>query len=117
MAKAKKQRFEGIVYSTNEEYQYVDNGVDDDYQESLPPAKQNLRILLDRKQRGGKTVTLITGYIGNKLDLDNLGKLVKEKCGVGGSVKDGVIIIQGDFKIRILELLLKEGYKAKVSGG
>jgi translation initiation factor 1 len=117
MAKAKKQRFEGIVYSTNEEYQYVDNGVDDDYQESLPPAKQNLRILLDRKQRGGKTVTLITGYIGNKLDLDNLGKLVKQKCGVGGSVKDGVIIIQGDFKIRILELLLKEGYKAKVSGG
>jgi translation initiation factor 1 len=117
MAKAKKQRFEGIVYSTNEEYQYVDNGVDDDYQESLPPAKQNLRILLDRKQRGGKTVTLITGYIGNKLDLDNLGKLVKQKCGVGGSVKDGVIIIQGDFKNRILELLLKEGYKAKVSGG
>jgi translation initiation factor 1 len=60
---------------------------------------------------------LITGYIGNKLDLDNLGKLVKQKCGVGGSVKDGVIIIQGDFKNRILELLLKEGYKAKVSGG
>lgn len=117
MAKAKKQRFEGVVYSTNEEYKYVDNGVDDDYQESLPPAKQNLRVLLDKKQRGGKTVTLITGYIGNKLELDNLGKIIKQKCGVGGSVKDGVIIIQGDFKARVLEILLKEGYKAKVSGG
>lgn len=117
MAKVKKQRYEGIVYSTSEDYQYVDDGAGDNDEEGLPPAKQNLRILLDRKQRGGKTVTLITGYIGNKLELDNLGKLVKQKCGVGGSVKDGVIIIQGDFKVRVLELLLKEGYKAKVSGG
>lgn len=116
MAKGKKQRYEGIVYSTDDEFQYVNNEVNDD-EESLPPAKQNLRISLDRKQRGGKTVTLISGYIGNKLELDNLGKLVKQKCGVGGSVKDGVIIIQGDFKVRVLELLLKEGYKAKVSGG
>ena len=116
MAKGKKQRYEGIVYSTDDEYQYVNNEVNDDV-ENLPPAKQNLRISLDRKQRGGKTVTLISGYIGNKLELDNLGKLVKQKCGVGGSVKDGVIIIQGDFKARVLELLLKEGYKAKVSGG
>ena len=115
MAKVKKQRFEGVVYSTNDEYQYVDAETNEE--ESLSPSKQNLRVLLDRKQRGGKSVTLITGFIGNKAELDNLGKFIKQKCGVGGSVKDGVIIIQGDFKTRILELLLEEGYKAKISGG
>lgn len=115
MAKAKRQRFEGVVYSTNDEYQYVD--AEENEQNSLPPAKQNLRVMLDRKQRGGKTVTLVTGYVGSKTELDNLGKLVKQKCGVGGSVKDGVIIIQGDFKARIVELLIKEGYRAKISGG
>lgn len=115
MAKSKRQRFEGVVYSTNDEYQYKDN--EEAEGESLPPSKQNLRILSDKKQRGGKTVTLITGFVGNKEELESLGKLVKQKCGVGGSVKDGIIIIQGDFKARILELLLKEGFKAKVSGG
>ncbi len=115
MAKTKKQRFEGVVYSTNDEYEYVENEKGEE--NSLPPSKQNLRISLDRKQRGGKTVTLITGFVGAKEELDNLGKLVKQKCGVGGSIKDGVIVIQGDFKVRILELLTKEGYKAKVSGG
>lgn len=115
MTKKKRQNFEGVVYSTNEEYQYAES---EGYEEeSLPPSKQNLRVLLDRKQRAGKSVTLVTGYVGNKEDLDGLGKLIKQKCGVGGSVKDGVIIIQGDFKVRILELLLNEGYKAKISGG
>jgi translation initiation factor 1 len=115
MAKVKRQRFEGVVYSTNDEYQFVDT--ENKEEESLPPSRQNLRVLLDKKQRAGKSVTLITGYIGSKAELDNLGKLIKQNCGVGGSVKDGVIIIQGDFKTRILELLLKEGYKAKISGG
>src|SRR5690606_3890400 len=115
MAKTKRQRFDGVVYSTNDEYQYLEK---EDVEEiSLAPSKQNLRISLDKKQRGGKTVTLITGFIGGKEELESLGKLVKQKCGVGGSVKDGVIIIQGDFKVRILELLIKEGYRAKVSGG
>lgn len=115
MAKAKRQRFDGVVYSTNDEYQYADK--EESEENSVPPAKQNLRIMLDKKQRGGKMVTLITGYVGNKAELDNLGKSIKQKCGVGGSIKDGIIIIQGDFKARILELLLKEGYKAKISGG
>lgn len=115
MAKVKKQRFDGVVYSTNDDYQYVDAETNEE--ETLPPSKQNLRVLLDRKQRGGKSVTLVTGFIGSKVELDNLGKLLKQKCGVGGSVKDGVIIIQGDFKTRILELLLNEGFKAKISGG
>lgn len=115
MAKIKRQRFEGVVYSTNDDYQYIDSEVTSE--EGLPPSKQNLRVLLDRKQRGGKSVTLVTGYIGEKSELESLGKLVKQKCGVGGSVKEGVIIVQGDFRSRILELLIKEGYKAKLSGG
>ena len=115
MTKKKRQNFEGVVYSTSEEYQYADS--EEHEEESLPPSKQNLRVLLDRKQRAGKSVTLVTGYVGNKEDLDELGKFIKQKCGVGGSVKEGIIIIQGDFKARILELLLNEGYKAKISGG
>jgi translation initiation factor 1 len=115
MAKKKKQRFEGVVYSTNDEFQYID--AEEDQEESIPPNKQNLRVLLDKKQRAGKSVTLITGYKGNRVELDELGKLIKQKCGVGGSVKDGIVIIQGDFRTRILDLLLKEGYRAKVSGG
>ena len=112
---SKKQRFEGIVYSTNTNYDYQEEDVFDEE----TPAKnhQNLRISLDRKQRGGKSVTLVTGFIGKKEDLDDLGKLIKQKCGVGGSVKDGVILIQGDFKVRILDILHSEGYKAKISGG
>jgi len=115
MAKKKKQRFEGIVYSTNDEYEYMD--AEEDVEENIPPNRQNLRVLLDKKQRAGKSVTLITGYKGNKTELDELGKLIKQKCGVGGSVKDGVVIIQGDFRTRILELLIKDGYKVKLSGG
>lgn len=115
MTKNKKQRFEGIVYSTNTDYEYQEEGNFDG--EALAPNKQNLRVSLDRKQRGGKSVTLVTGFIGKKEDLDILGKLIKQKCGVGGSVKEGVILIQGDFKVRILELLQREGYKAKISGG
>jgi translation initiation factor 1 len=108
---SKKNNPIGIVYSTNPDYKYeFDN---EEVQETLPPKQQDLRVLLDKKQRGGKKVTLVTGFIGNEGDLSDLGKMLKTKCGVGGTAKDGEILIQGDFKDKVLELLLKLGYKAK----
>ena len=91
---------------------------EDEEQTTLEPAKQNLRVAIDKKNRGGKVVTLITGFVGTEEDLKTLGKLLKTKCGVGGAAKDGEIIIQGDFKLKIVELLKKEGYvKTKPVGG
>lgn len=97
-----------VVYSTNPDFSY---DIDDDQEQcTLEPAKQNLRVSIDKKNRGGKVVTLITGFVGTENDLKDLGKLLKTKCGVGGASKDGEIIIQGDFKLKIIELLKKEGY-------
>ncbi|WP_321334621.1 translation initiation factor [uncultured Bacteroides sp.] len=104
-----------VVYSTDSSYNYEKE--DDKEQTTQEPSKQNLRIQLDRKNRGGKVVTLITGFIGADNDLKELGKLLKSKCGVGGTAKDHEIIVQGDFKQKILELLKKEGYtKTKAIG-
>ena len=104
-----------IVYSTNPDYNYEREY--DEEQETPEPSKQNLRVKLDRKNRGGKVVTLITGFVGTEDDLKNLGKFLKAKCGAGGAAKDGEIIIQGDFKQKVLELLQKEGYtKTKPAG-
>ena len=97
-----------VVYSTNPNFNYETD--DDEEQVTLAPAQQNLRVQLDRKNRGGKVVTLITGFVGTDNDLKDLGKFLKTKCGVGGAAKDGEIIVQGDFKQKILELLKKEGY-------
>ncbi|KAA3728503.1 translation initiation factor [Bacteroides salyersiae] len=97
-----------VVYSTNPNFNYETD--DDEEQVTPPPAQQNLRVQLDRKNRGGKVVTLITGFVGTDNDLKDLGKFLKTKCGVGGAAKDGEIIVQGDFKQKILELLKKEGY-------
>lgn len=105
-----------VVYSTNPDFKYETEA--EEPAVTPPPGQQRLRVQLDRKNRGGKVVTLITGFTGTDDDLKALGKLLKSKCGVGGSVKDGEIIVQGDFKAKVLELLKKEGYsQAKAVGG
>lgn len=98
----------GVLYSTNPDFQYETNEVEEE--ETLPKEKQALRIALDKKGRGGKVVTLITGFRGTNDDLAALGKELKVKCGVGGSAKEGEIILQGDFRQKALELLQKAGY-------
>ena len=105
----------GVVFSTNPDFGY--NKDEEETQKTLPSKQQNLKVSLDRKKRKGKSVTLITGFIGSVDDLKSLGKLLKTKCGVGGSVKDNEILIQGDFCNKIIEILNKEGYKVKRSGG
>ena len=102
-----------VVYSTNPDFQYENQ--EEEEPDTLPKEKQNLRIQLDKRNRSGKKVSLITGFIGTNEDMQSLGKLLKTKCGVGGTAKDGEIIIQGDFRTKILEILQKEGYvKAKI---
>ncbi len=113
MAKQKKRI--DIVYSTNPNFSIEDEA--DDAIETRPPQQQNLRVLVDRKQRKGKEVTLVTGFVGSEEDLEDLGKMLKQKCGVGGTVKENEIIIQGNHLQKILDLLIKQGYKAKQSGG
>ncbi len=111
----KKKRLSDIVYSTNPDFAYDDGQQED--MVTLPPQQQQLRLMLDKKQRGGKKVTLITGFVGHKDDLADLGKQLKVLCGVGGSAKDGEILIQGDFREKLLAWLIQKGYKAKLSGG
>ena len=105
-----------VVYSTNPDFNY---DMDDDQEQvTLDKNKQNLRVSLDRKNRGGKVVTLITGFVGTENDQKELSKMIKCNCGVGGSAKDGEIIVQGDFKQKVIDLLIKEGYtKTKGVGG
>lgn len=104
----------GFVFSTNKDFEL------DNHQEStetLAPNKQQLEAHLDKKNRAGKVATLIKGFVGSDDDLKELGKMLKTKCGVGGSAKDGEIIIQGNFRDKIMEILQKEGYKVKRVGG
>ena len=99
----------GFVFSTDPEFAFQHEA--GSASETLPPAKQRLRILLDTRHRAGKTVTAITGFIGRPDDLEILGKKIKQYCGTGGSVKDGHILIQGDQTSKVRTYLLKEGYK------
>ncbi len=101
----------GIVYSTNPDYEY--QSAEASKAETLPPAKQNLRVQLDKKARGGKQVTLITGFVGTEADLADLGKRLKTLCGSGGSAKDGEVLVQGDFREKITAWLNQQGYRAK----
>lgn len=97
-----------VVYSTNPDYHYNEEGGEET--KTAPKEKQLLRVSLDKKNRRGKAVTLVTGFSGSNDDLQELGKLLKSKCGVGGSAKEGEILIQGDHREKILAILQKEGY-------
>ena len=114
MGKKKKNKID-IVYSTNPDFDYDYD--EQEERETLEPKQQDLRIGLDKKQRKGKSVTLITGFIGTDDDLKDLGKIIKSKCGVGGSVKNQEILIQGDFREKAMNILLDLGYKVKKTGG
>ncbi len=110
----KKERL-NVVYSTNPNFHYEYEAEEE--QATLNPGEQTLYVSIDRKQRGGKEVTLIEGFVGTDADLQQLGKHLKSKCGVGGTAKNGEILIQGNFRDKIIELLTKEGYRVKRKGG
>ncbi len=102
----------GVVFSTNPDYQY-ENAEETECEETLPPSKQKLIVCIDRKGRAGKQVTLVKGFIGSEEDLASLGKKLKVKCGVGGTVKDGEIGLQGDLRDKVVALLSSMGYNSK----
>ena len=106
---------DGVVFSTSDDFEYNHGNQDD--AETLPASQQKLKVLLDKKARAGKQVTLVEGYIGTEENLKELGKLLKNKCGVGGTAKDGEILIQGDHRDKVLQVLVQAGYGAKKSGG
>lgn len=104
-----------IVYSTNPDFSYQTE--EEEQIETLSPEKQDLRIWLDTHIKGGKRATIVRGFVGSEYDLNELARKLKSKCGVGGSTRDGEIIIQGDMRDRVLEILSAEGYRAKKAGG
>ncbi|MDE5575533.1 MAG: translation initiation factor [Bacteroidales bacterium] len=105
----------GVVYSTDPNFQY--RYEETPQAETLEPARQDLRVMRDSKRRAGKTVTLITGFVGTEADLEKLGKTLKTRCGIGGTAKDGEIVLQGDVRDKVCEILTKEGYRFKRAGG
>jgi translation initiation factor 1 len=114
MGKNKKERL-NVVYSTNPNFGYEFE--EEETVDTLPKNQQKLYVSIDKKSRAGKEVTLIEGFVGTDDDLKELGKLLKTKCGVGGSVKDGEILVQGNFRDKIIAILDAEGYQTKRKGG
>jgi translation initiation factor 1 len=110
-AKNSWKKRDGVVYSTDSSFEFQYNS--EEQTETLAPGKQVLRVKLDTHARGGKTVTLITGFVGSSADLEILAKKLKTKVGTGGSAKDGEILIQGDVRAKVQEILTKEGYKVR----
>lgn len=110
MNKKKIQSFGGLVYSTDPDFKLPDENFEE--QETIEPAQQKLRIRLDTRHRAGKAVTLVESFVGTNADMEDLGKKLKSFCGTGGSVKDGEIIVQGDNRDKVLQWLLKNGYKS-----
>jgi translation initiation factor 1 len=111
----KNKNIQGVVYSTDPGFSYdLDEATE---AATLPPAKQQLKVWIDRKQRGGKEATLVKGFIGTTTDLNDLAKVLKTKCGVGGAAKDGEIIIQGALADKVVSILQQLGYPAKRAGG
>ncbi len=104
-----------VVYSTNPDFEYDYNGEEE--QETLPPSQQRLYVSLDRKNRKGKVVTLVEGFIGSENDMKELGKKLKSLCGSGGTAKEGNILLQGDFLSKVIPALQKDGYQVKKKGG
>lgn len=117
MSGTKKNKISGLVYSTNPEYlkKYMEENSEQE-PETLPPAQQNLKIFLDRLG-GNRFVCRITGFIGKAEDLENLTKILKNKCATGGNVKDGVILIQGNQREKLQKILVEMGYRVKLAGG
>jgi translation initiation factor 1 len=113
MAK-QKLNLSGLVFSTDPNFKIPENN---DESNALPPQQQDLRIWLEKNHRGGKTASVIKNFVGKEEDLENLCRELKTKCGTGGSAKDGEIIIQGDHRKKIGEILTKLGYKFKLAGG
>lgn len=112
---ARKRKKGGVVYSTRDGWQPDQGGHDE--QETLPPEEQELRVLRDRKQRKGKTATVVTGFVGTAADLKALAKALKSACGVGGAAKNGELVIQGDVRDKVVAWLTERGYNARPSGG
>lgn len=110
----KKKRID-VVYSTNPDYNYEHE--QEHEEETLPPNQQKLYVSLDKKNRSGKAVSLVEGFIGTKEDLKSLAKKLKQACGVGGNEKDGDILIQGDHRNKIVNILEADGYQVKRKGG
>ncbi|CAN5576818.1 translation initiation factor [soil metagenome] len=115
MKKNDWKKREGVVYSTDSNFSFQD--ASNEEAQTLPPSQQNLKLFLDRNGRAGKQVTVVSGFVGTSSDLEILAKLLKTKCGVGGSSKDGEILIQGDVRDKLLLVLANEKYKAKKADG
>lgn len=112
---SKKKNLTDVVYSTNPDFEYQYE--EEEIAETLPPQQQTLKIQLDKKQRAGKQVTLVTNFVGTEEDLNSLCKELKTKCGVGGSCKGNEILLQGDHRDKITQYLQSKGYKTKRIGG